>query len=70
VERWLRSVCHRDIDFEIDDALAKLRGMELVESAPLLRSQPLPEALARLDRRWDDLFRHQSDGGTVPVTGQ
>jgi hypothetical protein len=70
VERWLRSVCHRDIDFEIDDALAKLRGLELVESAPLLRSRPLPEALARLDRRWDDLFRHQSDGGTVPVTGQ
>lgn len=48
VEHWLRSVWHRDIDFEIEDTLAKLRGLDLVESAPLLRSRPLPEALARL----------------------
>ena len=69
VERRLRQTCHRDVDFEIDDAVAKLRALELVEDAPLLRSRPLPDALARLDRRWDDLFRHQPDGAIVPITG-
>ena len=70
VERWLGATCHRDVDFEIDDALAKLRALELVDDAPLLRGRPVPDALARLDRRWDNLFRHQPDGSVVPITGQ
>lgn len=68
VERWLRATCHHEIDFEVDDALDKLLALELVEGGPLLRSRPLSEALARLDRRWDDLFRHQSGGAIAPVT--
>ncbi len=67
VEHWLRATCHRDIDFHVDDALGKLRALEIVEGGPRLRSRPLPEALARLDQRWDDLFRHHSDGPVVPV---
>ncbi len=67
VEQWLGATCHRDIDFQVDDALGKLRVLEIVDGASRLRSLPLPEALARLDRRWDDLFRHQSEGPIVPV---
>ncbi len=69
VEKWLRATCHRDIDFQVDDALGKLRALEIVEGAPRLRSRPVSEALARLDRRWDDLFRHQSDSPVVPTAG-
>ncbi|MEX2658343.1 MAG: TMEM143 family protein, partial [Acidimicrobiales bacterium] len=59
VESWIRETCHHDVDFEIADALDKVRELDLVEDGPLLRARPLPDALARLDRRWDDLFRHQ-----------
>lgn len=68
VERWLRATCHREIDFEVDDALTKLFALDLVEEGPLLRCRPLSEALARLDRRWDDLFRHQPGGAFAPVS--
>lgn len=69
VEHWLRATCHRDVDFDLDDARAKLRALELVEDGSLLRGRPLPEALTRLDHRWDGLFHHQPDGPIVPVTG-
>ena len=67
VEQWLRATCHLDINFQVDDALDKLRALEIVEGAPRLRSRSLPAALSQLDRRWDDLFRHQSDAPIVPV---
>ncbi len=68
IERWLSATCQRDIDFHIDDALDKLRKLDIVEDGLRLQCQPLPEALARLDRRWDDLFRHQSEDPIVPLT--
>jgi hypothetical protein len=56
IERWLREVCRLDIDFDVDDALAKLTDLDLVTAAAdRLAARPLPDALARLHRRWDDL---------------
>jgi hypothetical protein len=73
VEAWLRDDGHGDIDFEIDDALDKLRRLDLVEvgPGPVVRARPPVEALERLDRRWDDLFRiprrpETPDGVTDP----
>ncbi len=44
--------------FEIDDALARLRRLELVsESDGGLSVQPLPDALARLEKDWERLLR-------------
>ena len=63
IEAWLRTTCNRDIDFEIDDAIAKLRRLEIAQGRRSVRPVPLPEALVSLDRRWDDLFRHGDDGG-------
>jgi hypothetical protein len=71
VEDWLRRTYRLDIDFEVDDAVAKLRRLEAVEEGIELRARPLPQVLASLDHRWDDLFRHrphdrtddQADGG-------
>lgn len=67
IERWLRDSCQDDIDFEVDDAIAKLRRLGIVEGRRILRPQPLASTLATLDRRWDDLFRYQpsNDGGAA-----
>jgi hypothetical protein len=59
VEAWLRDTCRLDIDFEVEDAVAKLRRLGAVEDGSRLRARPLPDVLAGLDRRWDDLFRHR-----------
>lgn len=59
VEAWLRDAGQGDIDFEVADAVAKLRRLEVIEGHPTMRALPLAESLALLDRRWDDLFRYQ-----------
>ena len=58
VEDWLRRTCHREIDFELDDALAGLEDLEIVEGTDRLRARPLADALVTLDRRWDAIFHH------------
>jgi hypothetical protein len=64
VEDWLRRTCHLDIDFEVDDAVAKLRRLDAVEAGVELRARPLPRVLASLDHRWDNLFRHRPQDQT------
>ena len=63
IEAWLRETCQADIDFEIDDAVAKLRRLEVVTGDDRLVPVPMDRALPALDRRWDDLFRHRGPGG-------
>ena len=60
IEEWLRHTCQADIDFEIEDAVGKLRRLEVVSGDGHLRAVPMNRTLAALDRRWDDLFRHRS----------
>jgi hypothetical protein len=55
------SAHNREIDFEIDDALDKLRRLEVVEGTSVLRPMALTDALSHLDGRWDDLFHHPPD---------
>ncbi len=44
-------------DFEIDDALARLKALDLLsESDGRLAVPPLSDALARLDKAWDGFF--------------
>ena len=44
--------------FEVDDALARLKGLDLLgESGGYLSVSPLPDALARLDSGWAELLR-------------
>lgn len=57
-EAWL-AAHGMPVDFEVDDALDKLEELDLLERRRVSRKVdvvPLPEALLRLDRRWDDLF--------------
>ncbi len=61
IERWLRTACNQDIDFEIDDAVDKLRRLGVVEGRRRLRPVAMASVLPVLDRRWDDLFRYDQD---------
>lgn len=69
-EHWIAETCAADVDFEVDDALAKLSRLEIatVDRNDRWRPAHLDEALARLDRRWDDLFRFEpADDGSDPT---
>jgi len=61
VESWLQAWCGREVDFECDDALAKLERYGLLErrgTGPSAHLHALPPAEAKvlLDRRWDGWF--------------
>ncbi|MEA2988481.1 MAG: hypothetical protein QOG83_1192 [Alphaproteobacteria bacterium] len=58
IEAWLKDKFSFDIDFEVDDALAKLDRLGLLRRAGERLSVPAPEAaLARLDYIWDNYFQ-------------
>ena len=58
VERWFRERCGAEVDFEVDDAVAKLRrwGLLVDVSGGKLSTLPLDQALLTLDARWDGLY--------------
>jgi len=57
IEAWLQKTFGADVDFECDDALAKLERLNLLKrDGDRLSVQPLGEALIRLDRIWDNFF--------------
>ena len=65
VESWLAADWDCEIDFEVDDALAKLERWELVHRVDdRLHALPLAEAKVRLDSRWDNFFTYHQ-----PATG-
>jgi len=62
IEAWLNKTFGADVDFECDDALAKLERLGLLKrDGDKLSVQPLGEALIRLDRIWDNFFPFDSE---------
>ena len=62
IEVWLKKTFGADVDFECDDALAKLERLDLLKrDGDKLSVQPLGEALIRLDRIWDNFFPFDSE---------
>jgi hypothetical protein len=59
IEAWLQETFSIDIDFEVDDALAKLDRLGLLkrDGERLTVSSPA-DALARLDYQWDNYFQY------------
>ena len=74
IEEWLKVTFGIDIDFEVDDALAKLERLGLLmQDGQFLSVLPLGEALTLLDRRWDNFFifaNEASDGERSTHTAQ
>lgn len=59
VEMELEGKLGMKIDFEVDDALAKLEKLGIVtKSGDKYRAVPLARALERLDHRWDNYFQY------------
>jgi len=59
IEKWLSDKFSIDIDFEVDDALAKLERLELLRRDGDRLSVPPPaDALVRLDYHWDNYFQY------------
>src|SRR6267142_2520410 len=59
IEKWLADKFTIDIDFEVDDALAKLERLELLRRDGVRLSVPPPaDTLVRLDYHWDNYFQY------------
>jgi Protein of unknown function (DUF3754) len=57
VEDWLKKNFGFDIDFEVDDAVAKLERLGVLRrDGDKLSVVDIDEALMRLDQRWDNFF--------------
>ncbi|HET6884523.1 MAG TPA: DUF3754 domain-containing protein [Pirellulales bacterium] len=69
IEAFLMRETNVPIDFEVGDALDKLKRLGLVHDGAdgLLRAVPIEEALELLDRAWDNLFTFNR-GGSSPQT--
>jgi hypothetical protein len=63
IETWFKSDWQADVDFEIMDALGKLKRLGLIVEDPEdgLDAVPLMEAREILDRRWDQYFTYSED---------
>jgi Protein of unknown function (DUF3754) len=59
VEHWLKANFNEDIDFDVKDAVLKLKDLKLVDSDHgILRATSVEEALRRMDYRWDNIFQY------------
>jgi hypothetical protein len=57
IEEWLKKTFGVDIDFEVDDAFAKLERLSLLKrDGEKLCVPPVDEALILLNRIWDNFF--------------
>ena len=75
-ESWLRERCGLAVDFEISDALAKLKRLGLAHSTQVRsasegrmqrwRATNIEDALAALDRAWDECFDYQRIAAGLP----
>jgi hypothetical protein len=64
IEDWFEAMFHSSIDFEIEDALGKLKRLKLCEitgtdatGVPVWTALPLARACDRLDAHWDNIFQ-------------
>lgn len=65
IEQWFATRWESELDFEVDDAVAKLRKLGLLqESEGQIRVLTLDKACELLDQRWDDYFRYGENGTT------
>lgn len=61
IEQWFKEKYQCDVDFEISDALSKLKRMALVEVIDeIYHATPLNNAKQTLDEHWDNIFNYSN----------
>lgn len=68
IEAFLASETRASVDFEVGDAVQKLKRLGLVEGDDLLRAVPIDVALTQLDQTWDNLFSYSRDVRAATAT--
>jgi hypothetical protein len=64
IEMELERLANIKVDFEIDDAMAKLERLNLVKkNGDRYAAVPIEQALERLDYAWDNYFKYNKEGG-------
>ena len=60
IEQYLERAAGILVDFEIGDAMDKLKRLQIVEELPedRVRAVPITDALHALDRAWDNFFQY------------
>jgi len=59
IENWFKTKLNTDLDFDVEDALYKLRNIGLgFETNGLWQVIPLDKALIRVDEIWDGIFEY------------
>jgi len=59
IESWFKTKLHTDLDFDVTDALFKLKNIGLgIETKGKWRVIPLNKALIRIDEIWDGVFKY------------
>lgn len=59
IESWFKTKLNTDLDFDVEDALNKLKNIGLgVETNGKWKVIPLDQALVRIDEIWDGVFRY------------
>lgn len=62
IEMELERLAHIKVDFEIDDAMAKLERLQLVtKNGDRYAAVPIEQALERLDYAWDNFFKYNKE---------
>ena len=57
IESWFKTKLNTDLDFDVEDALFKLKNIGLgFETDGKWSVIPLDKALARVDQIWDSVF--------------
>ena len=59
IESWFKMKLNTDLDFDVEDALEKLKNIGLgIETNGKWKVLPLDKALIRIDEIWDGIFEY------------
>jgi len=66
IESWFKAKLNTDLDFDVEDALFKLKNIGLgIETNGKWEVIPIKKALIRIDELWDGIFEYNNTTSTI-----